>query len=202
MIAFLRGRVLEKSLSRVILDVGGVGYDVAVPLSTFYSAGDVGADIALRVHTHVREDQLALFGFATALELAMFERLIAISGIGPKLALAVLSGMEPRELAGAIQRGDIARLTRIPGVGKKTAERMVVELRDQLAKALKGLEGAAASAMPADAASDAVRDDLTSALVNLGYHRHSIDTVLDKVFTPSARFEDLLRSALKELARV
>ena len=107
MIAFLRGRVLEKHPNRVIVDVGGVGYDVAVPLSTFYAAGDAGADIALRVHTHVREDQLALFGFSTALELATFERLISISGIGPKLALSVLSGMEPRDLVGAIQRGDV-----------------------------------------------------------------------------------------------
>src|SRR5262245_24910647 len=109
MIAFLRGRVLEKHPTRVIVDVGGVGYDVAVPLSTFYVAADPGAEIVLRVHTHVREDQLALFGFATPLELAVFERLIAISGIGPKLALSVLSGLEPRELVASIQRGDLGR---------------------------------------------------------------------------------------------
>src|SRR5918996_860062 len=121
MIAFLRGRLLDKHPNRVIVDVGGVGYDVAVPLSTFYATGDTGAEISLRIHTHVREDQLALFGFATVLELTVFERLVAISGIGPKLALAVLSGIEPRELIGALQRNDVARLTRIPGVGKKTA---------------------------------------------------------------------------------
>lgn len=201
MIAFLRGRVLEKHPNRVIVDVGGVGYDVAVPLSTFYATGEPGAEIALRVHTHVREDQLALFGFLTALELTAFERLISISGIGPKLGLAVLSGMESRELIGAIQRGDVARLTRIPGVGKKTAERIVVELRDRLPKDISIGE----EATPATA-SDAMRDDLVSALENLGYHRQVIDKTLDKLGngaagTPSPRFEELLRSALKELSR-
>lgn len=202
MIAFLRGRVLEKHPNRLIVDVGGVGYDVAVPLSTFYTAGDAGAEISLRVHTHVREDQLSLYGFATALELAAFERLIGVSGIGPKLALSVLSGIEARELIAAIQRGDVARLTRIPGVGKKTAERVVVELRDRLPKALESV-GA-----PASAPEDALRDDLISALVNLGYHRQAIDKVLDKVIdghdvakaAPSA-LQDALRSALKELSR-
>jgi Holliday junction DNA helicase RuvA len=177
MIAFLRGRVLEKYPNRLIVDVAGVGYDVAVPVSTFYAAGEPGADITLRVHTHVREDQLALFGFTTTLELTVFERLIAVSGIGPKLALAVLSGIEPRELVTAIQRNDLARLTRIPGVGKKTAERIVVELRDRLPKAV---EAAGAGAAP-PAPSAALRDDLLSALTNLGYHRHSIDKALDKV---------------------
>ena len=132
--------------------MSGVGYDVQVPLSTFYVSADVGGEMALRIHTHVREDQLALYGFATELELMMFERLIAVSGIGPKLALAVLSGIEPRDLAGAIQRNDIARLTAIPGVGKKTAERICVELRDRLPKAIE-----AAAASPADS----LRDDLS-----------------------------------------
>ena len=202
MIAFLRGRVLEKHPNRLIVEVGGVGYDVAVPLSTFYTAGDAGAEISLRVHTHVREDQLSLFGFATALELAAFERLIGVSGIGPKLALSVLSGIESRDLIGAIQRGDVARLTRIPGVGKKTAERIVVELRDRLPKALES------AGVPAAAPEDALRDDLISALVNLGYHRQAIDKVLDKVIdgngagkTTPAAFQDALRSALKELSR-
>jgi holliday junction DNA helicase RuvA len=197
MIAFLRGRVLEKHPNRVIVDVAGVGYDVAVPLSTFYTAGEAGADITLRVHTHVREDQLALFGFTTPLELTVFERLIAISGIGPKLALAVLSGIEPRELLAAIQRNDLARLTRIPGVGKKTAERIVIELRDRLPKALEA--AGAGSAPPAPG--DTLRDDLVSALTNLGYHRQSIDKVLEKIDVEE-RFEDALRKALKELSRV
>jgi holliday junction DNA helicase RuvA len=197
MIAYLRGRVLEKQPSRVIVDVSGVGYDVSVPLSTFYTAGEPGAEITLRIHTHVREDQLALYGFATVLELAVFERLIGVSGIGPRLALAVLSGMEPRELTAAIERGDLARLTRIPGVGKKTAERIVVELRDRLPKAI---EAAGAGAAPA-APGDTLRDDLVSALTNLGYHRQAIDKVLEKV-ADSDRFEDALRKALKDLSRV
>jgi Holliday junction DNA helicase RuvA len=196
MISHLRGRILEKNPSRLIIDVGGVGYDVLVPLSTFYGCGEPGAEIALRIHTHVREDQLALYGFATPLEQTMFERLIAVSGIGPKLALSVLSGIEPRDLVGAIQRNDLARLTAIPGVGKKTAERICVELRDRLPKAIVA-EGAPAS--PADA----LRDDLVSALVNLGYHRQAIDKALDKLMPSSgeARFEDILRRALKELSR-
>ena len=194
MIARLFGRVADKQPNRLIVDVSGVGYDVQVPLSTFYVSADVGGEMALRIHTHVREDQLALYGFATDLELSMFERLIGISGIGPKLALAVLSGIEPRELAGAIQRNDLARLTAIPGVGKKTAERICVELRDRIPKAID-----AAAASPADS----LRQDLASALVNLGYHRQAIDKSLDKLLsgTVEPRFEDVLRSALKELSR-
>jgi holliday junction DNA helicase RuvA len=199
MIAFLRGRVLEKHPNRVIVDVGGVGYDVAVPLSTFYGVGEAGAEVALRVHTHVREDALQLFGFLTPLELAVFERLIAVSGIGPKLALAVLSGIEPRDLVAAVQRGDVARLTAIPGVGKKTAERIGLEMRDRLPKAIEALAGA----MPAPSPGDALRDDLVSALVNLGYHRQAIDKALDAVLggDPPPAFEAALRAALKELVR-
>jgi holliday junction DNA helicase RuvA len=142
----------------------------------------------------VREDQLALYGFATELELVMFDKLIAVSGIGPKLALSVLSGIEPRDLVGALQRNDLARLTAIPGVGKKTAERMVVELRDRLPKTIDASPGSAA---------DSVRDDLVSALANLGYHRQSIDKVLDKLLSSKEepRFEDVLRAALKDLSR-
>ena len=145
MIAYLRGRLFEKHPTRVIVDVNGVGYEVAVPLSTFYTLGYPGGEVSLRVHTHVREDQLALYGFGTPLELAVFERLIGVSGIGPKLALAVLSGLEPRELVAAIERADIGRLTSIPGVGKKTAERIAMELRDRLPGALAGAEGGAAA---------------------------------------------------------
>ena len=198
MIARLFGRIADKQPNRLIVDVAGVGYDVQVPLSTYYVASDIGADMALRIHTHVREDQLSLYGFATDLELAMFEKLIVVSGIGPKLALAVLSGIEPRDLAGAIQRNDLARLTAIPGVGKKTAERICVELRDRLPKAI--------DASPASP-DDSLREDLVSALANLGYHRQSIEKVLDKLLAgsasaaASARFEDVLRSALKDLSR-
>lgn len=201
MIASLRGRVLERSPNRLIVEVAGVGYDLAVPLSTFYTAGEPGAEITLRVHTHVREDQLALFGFATLLELATFERLISVSGIGPKLALSVLSGMEPRDLVATIQRGDVSGLTRIPGVGKKTAERIVVELRDRLPKSVAGSDVAGRAPEPADA----LREDLLSALTNLGYHRQAIDRALDKVISgpgaPPASFEAALRASLKELSR-
>lgn len=199
MIAWLSGRILEKHPNRIIVDVAGVGYDVAVPLSTFYGLGEAGEAVSLRIHTHVREDQLALYGFSTALELAVFERLIGVSGIGPRLALSVLSGIEPRDLVAAIQRGDLARLTSIPGVGKKTAERISVELRDRLPRALE----AAAGAAPPPAPGDALRDDLTSALVNLGYHRQAIDKALDKVLNgvEAPEFQAVLRAALKELAR-
>ena len=198
MIAHLRGRVLEKHPNRLIVDVGGIGYDVQVPLSTFYGAGDPGAEIALRIHTHVREDALALFGFATPLELTMFERLILVNGIGPKLALVVLSGIDALDLVRAIERNDVARLVVIPGVGKKTAERICVELRDRLPKNLDRTTGET-TATPANA----MRDDLVSALGNLGYHRQTIDKVIDQLFDAATeqRFEDLLRSALKQLSR-
>ena len=196
MIAHLHGRILEKQPTRVVVDVGGVGYDVAVPLSTFYGLGEPGADVALRVHTHVREDALALYGFATALELDLFDRLISISGIGPKLALAVLSGIEPLDLIGAIERGDLARLTAIPGVGKKTSERIVLELRDRLPRA----QAAAASSGGAPA----LRDDLLSALMNLGYHRPLAEKAVDsalKTVGREAGFEQTLKQALRELAK-
>src|SRR5688572_27997857 len=165
MIAFLRGRVLDKQPNRVVVDVQGVGYEVHVPLSTYYDMGDEGADTVLRVHTHVREDALQLYGFLTSLEQQLFERLIGISGIGPKLAIAVLSGIETRELVSAIQRGDVARLTRIPGIGRKTAERIILELMDRLAQLVvpAGVE------MPVVVSTgDRLRDDLVSALQNLG----------------------------------
>ena len=198
MIAHLRGRVLEKHPNRLIVDVGGIGYDVQVPLSTFYSTGDPGAEIALRIHTHVREDALALFGFITPLELTMFERLILVNGIGPKLALVVLSGIDALDLVRAIERNDVARLVVIPGVGKKTAERICVELRDRLPKDLDRATGET-TATPANA----MRDDLVSALSNLGYHRQTIDKVIDQLFDSAKeqRFEDLLRGALKQLSR-
>jgi Holliday junction DNA helicase RuvA len=195
-IAHLSGTLLEKHVQRLVVDVHGVGYDVHVPLSTFYAAGEPGASVTLRIHTHVREDALQLFGFATALEQQLFERLISVSGIGPKLALSVLSGIEPTALVTAIRGNDLGRLTRIPGVGKKTAERLVVELRDRLAK----LDETAVSDV--EAAPSGTRDDLLSALANLGYQRalaeRAVDTVLRR--DVDASFEDLLRAALKALA--
>ena len=199
MIAHLRGRILDKHPNRIVVDVNGVGYDVAVPLSTFYGLGEPGAEIALRVHTHVREDALLLYGFATALEQELFERLIGISGIGPKVALAVLSGIEPLELVRAIERGDLARLTAIPGVGKKTSERIVLELRDRLPRA-QVMAGVAAGAAPEP---PAVRDDVLSALMNLGYHRPLAEKAVDAAIktTPDGGFERMLKQALRELAR-
>ena len=200
MIAFLRGQVVDKQPNRVIIDIQGVGYDVHVPLSTFYEIGDEGTDVALRVYTHVREDALQLYGFLTELERRLFERLIAISGIGPRLAIAVLSGMEPRDLVTAVQRADVARLTGIPGVGKKTAERIVLELKDRLAQIVVP---AAADAAETTSGPDRLRGDLLSALQNLGYHRpqaeKAIEAAVKSMTDPT--FEQALKSALRELMR-
>jgi Holliday junction DNA helicase RuvA len=201
-IAHLRGKIFEKHPNRIVVDVNGVGYDVFVPLSTFYGLGDPGGDIALRIHTHVREDALTLYGFATLLEQELFERLIGVSGIGPKVALAVLSGIEPQELIRAIERGDLARLTAIPGVGKKTSERIVLELKDRLPRS----QAAAAAVGAAAADAPVVRDDVLSALVNLGYHRPLAEKAVDAAIktlgsSPDAGFERMLKQALRELAR-
>ena len=199
MIAFLRGRILDKQPNLLIIDVQGVGYHVHVPLSTYYDVGDVGADIALRIHTHVREDALQLYGFLTDLEQTLFERLIATSGIGPKLAVSVLSGIEPRDLVAAIQRADVARLTAIPGIGRKTAERIVLELKDRLAQ-MAIPAGAAGAASPASG--DRLRDDVLSALQNLGYHRPLAEKAVDaSLKTNAATFEQVLKAALRELMR-
>ncbi len=198
MIAHLRGRIFAKHPNRLIVDVNGVGYDVAVPLSTFYGLGEPGAEIALRIHTHVREDALLLYGFATVLEQDLFERLIGISGIGPKVALAVLSGIEPKELVRAVERGDVARLTAIPGVGKKTSERMVLELKDRLPRAHAAPAAAGDVAEP-----PLLREDVLSALINLGYHRPLAEKAVDAALraAPDGGFEQMLKQALRELAR-
>ena len=195
MIALLTGSLIEKAPSRLIVDVGGVGYDVQVPLSTFYVLGEPGAAVSLRVYTHVREDVIALYGFATPLEQSLFERLISISGIGPKLALAVLSGIEPVELIRAIRTQDTARLTAIPGVGKKTAERIGLELKDRLPSALQ-----TATEAPAE---EGRRADLLSALLNLGYQRQAAEKAVDRVLksAPDAPFEQALRDVLRGLIR-
>jgi holliday junction DNA helicase RuvA len=197
MIAYLRGRLLDKQVNRVVVDVEGVGYEVHVPLSTFYDVGEPGAEVALRVHTHVREDALALFGFLTTLELQLFERLISVNGIGPKLALAVLSGIEPRELIAAIRRGDVARLTGIPGIGKKTAERLGLELKDRLPAGLLPETGAQV------AGESSLRQDVLSALLNLGYHRPLAERAVDGAIKSGGEegFERTLKNALRELAK-
>jgi Holliday junction DNA helicase RuvA len=195
-IASLRGRLQEKHPNRVVIDVNGVGYEVNVPLSSFYGMAEPGAEISLRVHTHVREDVIALFGFGSSLELQLFEKLIAVSGIGPRLALAVLSGIEPPDLVQAVQRGDVSRLTAIPGVGTKTAERIVLELKDRLSKLAPALQVEPVAAM-------SIRDDLLSALVNLGYHRPAAEKAIDAVLAgePGAAFEVALRHALRRLSK-
>jgi Holliday junction DNA helicase RuvA len=195
-IARLAGTLVAKQVQRLVIDVGGVGYDVIVPLSTVYTLGEPGARVTLRVHTHVREDAIQLFGFGTELEQSLFERLVGVSGIGPRVAISVLSGIEPPELVRAISQGDVARLTRIPGVGRKTAERLVVELRDRLPE-LAGVE-TTAEAEPRDE----VRNDVLSALANLGYQRAAADKAVDKVLARDAtrEFEVVLREALRVLA--
>jgi holliday junction DNA helicase RuvA len=199
MIARVAGTLLEKAPGRLIVDVHGVGYELQVPLSTFYVVGDEGAGVSLRVHTHVREDLLALYGFATGLEQELFERLISISGIGPKLALAVLSGMEPPDLVRAIKAQDVARLTAIPGIGRKTAERIGLELKDRMPPSLQ----AAADAAKPPAPEDQLKADLLSALLNLGYQRNPAEKAIEKVTqeTSSASFEAALRSVLRALMR-
>jgi Holliday junction DNA helicase RuvA len=192
MIAHLRGKVLEKHPTRVIVETAGVGYELHVPLSSFSAIGEPGSEVALRVHTHVREDAIQLFGFATPLELSLFDRLVAVSGIGPRLALSLLSGIAPEELVQAVTTSDVARLVSIPGIGKKTAERIVLELKDKLG-----------GMTPPASAADGVRVDLVSALVNLGYHRPSAEKAVDQALKSASAgdFEQALRSALRTLTR-
>ena len=198
MIARLEGTLAEKQPNRLVVDIGGVGYDINVPLSTFYAVGEPGSKVALRIHTHVREDTLALFGFSSKLELDIFERLIGISGVGTRLALAVLSGLETQELVRAIRIADVARLIGIPGVGKKTAERIILELKDKLPVTLEGLAEDASSGDEAGG----LRDDVMSALLNLGYHRPLVERAVAEVMTKSTGdFEKTLRQALRELAK-
>lgn len=199
MIARLSGTLAEKTPGRIIVDVHGVGYDVQVPLSTFYVIGEPGAAVVLRVHTHVREEVIGLYGFATPLEQELFERLISISGIGPKLALAVLSGIEPPDLVRAIRAQDVARLTAIPGVGKKTAERIGLELKDRLPQSVQ----AAADRARPDTPEDQLRADLLSALLNLGYQRAAAEKAIDKELraAPDAPFEVALRAVLRALMK-
>jgi Holliday junction DNA helicase RuvA len=194
-IAQVRGRLLRKEPQQAIVDVDGVGYRVAIPLSTFYRLGEPGGEVTLLTHTHVREDTLALFGFLTAAEQALFERLIAVSGVGPKLALSILSGIEAPDLVAALRSSDVVRLTRIPGVGKKTAERLVLELKDKM----QGLAATEEAESPAPASS--AKEDLVSALVHLGYSRPEAEKGVDRALKEgTGRFEDLLRRTLRILS--
>jgi holliday junction DNA helicase RuvA len=193
MIGLLRGKLLEKRPNAILLDVGGVGYQVQIPLSTFVALGALHTETTLLVYTHVREDQFSLFGFVTAREKQCFEMLISASGVGPALALKILSGMGVDELVPAIRKGDIAALVRIPGVGRKTAERIVVELRDKLAAVDVPEVGKPAT-------KSQLESDVASALVNLGYDERSVEKAVEKArATGGADFETLLRDSLQIL---
>jgi Holliday junction DNA helicase RuvA len=195
MIAQLRGTLGDKRPNQVLVDVGGVGYLVHIPLSTFYALGDLHSNITLLIHTQVREDAISLYGFLTAREKHLFELLISASGVGPVLALKILSGMSVDDLVPAVRSGDLARLTRIPGVGRKTAERMIVELRDKLA----------AMEIPEDArkpvTTTGTAGDVVSALLNLGYDQHAAEQAVERAGKNGASetFEALLRAALQQL---
>lgn len=196
MIAHLRGKLLAKHPNQAIVETAGVGYDITISVPTFSDLPAVGTEVALHIHTHVREDALALYGFLRPSEKLLFEKLLTVSGIGPKLAITILSGMAADEMVGAIRGNDVARLTRIPGVGKKTAERMVLELRDKLPQT-----GPAAA--PAVTAIGAVEEDVLSALANLGYQRALAEKAL-ALATKTGKggsFDTLFREALAALSR-
>ena len=202
MISYLSGKLLEKDANSVIIDVGGVGYEVAIPLSTFYELGEAGSDVALRVYTHVREDAIQLFGFKTLRERELFLHLIGVSGIGPKSAITALSGMSADEIIAAIRTNNLARLNSIPGVGKKTAERLVIELRDKVVK-LAGVAGEEIRSEGAAAGGDSVYDDAISALVNLGYQRAAAEKALKHAMQEGTEIsvQKLLRRSLQILAK-
>ncbi|MBL8210307.1 MAG: Holliday junction branch migration protein RuvA [Bryobacterales bacterium] len=197
MIGHLRGTLLEKHPNEVIVEAGGVGYQVAISVSTFSSLPNTGTEVRLRIHTIVREDAFLLYGFLSLDEKALFEKLISVSGIGPKLAITVLSGIPVPDLVSAIRGGNVQQLTRVPGIGKKTAERLVVELRDKV-DALGG-KTAPSTGVPAAAALTAVDEDVLSALVNLGCPRPAAETAIRKARAAGAgdEFEPLFRKSLE-----
>lgn len=199
MIARLAGTLLDKQPGSAVVDVGGVGYQVSIPLSTYEEIGDPGSRVELHVHTHVREDAIALYGFHTLFEKEIFTRLIGVSGIGPRTALAVLSGLGAGDLIESVRTRDVARMSSVPGVGRKTAERIVVDLADRI-ESLRPVAGGAGRGGPAD-----LREDLVSALVNLGYNaRVAADAagrVLQGAGSPPAPFQALLRETLRILSR-
>jgi holliday junction DNA helicase RuvA len=196
MIAHLRGRLLSKHPNQVIVETGGVGYDITISVPTFSELPAPGGDVALHIHTHVREDTLALYGFLRQSEKQVFEKLLTVSGIGPKLAITILSGMPADEMAGAIRGNDVTKLTRIPGIGKKTAERMVLELRDKLPKETLGESATLPAITP-------IEEDVLSALVNLGYQRAAAERALVTVSKSgkAGSFDVLFRESLAVLSK-
>jgi Holliday junction DNA helicase RuvA len=207
MIAHLTGTLLSKQATSVILDVGGVGYEVTIPLSTFYDLAETGSQVQLRIYTHVREDALQLYGFRTSRERELFLRVISVSGIGPKLGITLLSGMSADEMIASIRTNNLARLTLIPGIGRKTAERLVMELRDKVASLstpeLEGELGAEPGQVVAPT-EDSIRSDALSALLNLGYQRNAAEKAITSVLSEGADLsvESILRQSLRKLAKV
>lgn len=205
MIAHLSGTLLSKQATSVILDVAGVGYEVSIPLSTFYELEDPGSSVQLRIYTHVREDALQLYGFKTARERELFLRLISVSGIGPKLGITLLSGMSADEMITSIRNNNLAKLTLIPGVGRKTAERLVMELRDKVASLSAGVDEdlgvrSDTAAVPTE---DSMRADALSALLNLGYQRNAAEKAVTASLSEDGEVsvESILRSSLRKLAK-
>ena len=206
MIAHLTGTLLSKQATSVIVEVAGVGYEVNIPLSTFYDLEELGSNVQLRIYTHVREDALQLYGFKTARERELFLRLISVSGIGPKLGITLLSGMSADEMIASIRTNNLARLTLIPGIGRKTAERLVIELRDKVASLSSPELEEELGAKPAVAlppTEEAIRSDALSALLNLGYQRSlaekAITAAMDDTAEPTV--ESILRQSLRKLAK-
>jgi len=193
MIAHLRGRLISRHPNQAIVETGGVGYDVTISVPTFSELPPVGSEISLHIHTHVREDQLALYGFLRHEEKQLFEKLITVSGIGPKLAITILSGMPADDMVNAIRGNDVARLTKIPGIGKKTAERMVLELRDKLPPSGREVTQVIPTL-------SAVQEDVLSALVNLGYQRAAAEKALSDV-EKNGSFDAMFRSALAAMSK-
>ena len=193
MIAHLRGKLIARHPNEVIVETSGVGYDVTISVPTFSELPALGSEVSLHIHTHVREDQIALYGFLRPEEKQLFEKLITVSGIGPKLAITILSGMASDEMTGAIRANDIARLTKIPGIGRKTAERMVLELRDKLPPAGSGQVQVVPSL-------SAVQEDVLSALINLGYQRPTAEKALGTV-EKNGSFDAMFRAALAAIAK-
>ena len=207
MIAHLSGTLLSKQATSVILDVSGVGYEVTIPLSTFYDLEDLGSNVQLRIYTHVREDALQLYGFKTARERELFLKIISVSGIGPKLGITLLSGMSADEMIASIRTNNLARLTLIPGVGRKTAERLIMELREKVADLSSAQLEEELGAKPeagAESTEDTVRADALSALLNLGYQRSGAEKAIDAALSEGGDItvESVLRRSLKKLARV
>ena len=204
MIAHLRGKLIQKQPNLAVIDVGGVGYEATVPLSTFYELGEIGSEVSLTVHTHVREDAIQLFGFRTAREKEVFLKLTSVSGIGPRLAITALSGMPVSELIPAIRTNDLARLTAIPGVGRKTAERMVIELRDKLgAVPAEEVQPGALDGQPIRRTDSAVFDDTIAALMSLGYQKPAAERAVSAVLRDGGdrSIEEVLKRSLKHLSR-